>query len=129
MKKTVVLLLTFICVCSFCINTYASNEQTTFSVGNIEIVFSDESTLTYAQRNTIVEHLVQGSSNIQTYGLICNLFGHKNTTEFVTTITHCANITSPRCLEECWEVTICSRCENTETTRLTYYFIDCCPED
>ena len=130
MKKIVFLLTTIICAISFCIHPFATDTSSNvISIDNVDAIFRNDSTLTEEEKQIVAERIINNSTNVQTYGLICNLFGHKNTTEYVTTITHCAYSTAPRCLEEQWELTICTRCEYTETRRIAFYYIDCCPED
>ena len=62
-------------------------------------------------------------------GLMCTLFGHKNTSETVISVTHKYNVESPRCLQEVFAVTSCSRCGESSVERLSFSFISCCPED
>lgn len=129
MKKIVLLLMTIVLSIGFCLHTSAiETDSNRIIVDNIEVIFDSDSTLSIDQKQIIAENLANGSSIVTTYGLICNVFGHKNTTEYVITITHGANSSIPRCLEECWEVITCSRCGKTETIRLDYNYIDCCPE-
>lgn len=125
MKRIALILLTAICITCFCFNISAENSAT--DIANIEVVFDKTSELSYEQKQIITEYFVNEKNEAQTYGLMCNLFGHKNTTEIVTTITHCASSTAPRCLEETWEVTTCSRCDNVETLRIGYAYKNCCP--
>ena len=130
MKKFIFIFTSIICAISFCVHPYAINDSpNTITINNVDIIFDDNSILETEEKQLVAEHLVNGKNNTQTYGLICNVFGHKNTTEYVTTITHCAYSTAPRCLEEEWEIITCSRCGNTETTRLSFFMINCCPVD
>lgn len=127
MKKISILIITTALLFCFCINTSADNEI--IKLDNVDVIFDATSDLSFEDKQIIAELLVRGNSDIQTYGLICNIFGHKNTTEYVTTVTHCVNSTVPRCLEETWEIIVCSRCDNTETNRLGHAYINCCPVD
>ena len=131
MKKTLLFALVLALTLSFCVRISATNNMTNaITINNVDVVFDTNSSLTEAEKQLIAEHIVYGVSDVQTYGLICNLFGHKTTTEIVTTITHCVNSTVPRCLEEDWELIICSRCESiVEETRLAYSYRNCCPVD
>jgi len=127
MKKIVLIFLAAICATSFCTHISASNENPSIiSIDSVDILFSENSTLSYEEKQIIAEALLIDSPDAQAYNLLCNLFGHKNTTENVTTLTHCARATAPRCLEEEWQVTSCSRCGNTETTRIAYGYKNCC---
>lgn len=128
MKKITLIIVT-LCISFFCIQVDAIDTyDTTITIDNIDVVFDSNTLLNSNERQVIAEYLVADpSEQVQTYGLMCNLFGHKNTTEIVYTITHEVNSTSPKCLRETWEITTCSRCNNTETTLINHYFVDCCP--
>lgn len=130
MKQTVLLIFVLIIITSFTVNTSAVDiNNSIITINNTDIIFDVNSTLTNDEMLIIAESIVYGASNVQTYGLICNIFGHKNTTEYVTTITHCVRNTAPRCLNEKWELLVCSRCDNVEETRIAYSYMNCCPED
>lgn len=130
-KKIVLLLFVFTLTISCCLNIYAEGqEHHIVTVNNIDVIFSSTSSLTHEEKQLFAEYLVKGTPNVQTYGLICNVFGHKESTEIITTVTHCVRSTVPRCLEENWELIICTRCETIiEETRFGYLYIDCCPVD
>ena len=127
MKKTVSIVLALICLVGCCISASASvTEQTIITINNVDVVFNSSSSLSNEEKQVIATILTNGEPNTQTYGLLCTLFGHNNSTEIVTTITHCASSTAPRCLREKWEVVTCSRCGNVENTRIDYTLIYCC---
>lgn len=128
-NKTITLVLTLVCVLCFCVNASATNPDLHIvTIENTDVIFSIDSTLTDEEKQSVGECIVYGPDNTQTYGLMCTLFGHKNTTEIVTTVTHCVNTAAPRCLEETWEVVVCSRCDHSETTRISHHYLYCCPE-
>lgn len=130
MKRTTLIILVLALVMSFCIHASAeTSEGVIIKINNTDIIFDANSTLTHEEKQIVAEYLVNGNPDTQTYGLICTLFGHQETTEIVTTVTHCVRATIPRCLEEDWELIVCSRCETLiEETRIGYSYIDCCPE-
>lgn len=129
-KKIFTLFITVFCVLGFCVHTFAVYPTSNVvSLDDIDVIFDENSAWTFNEMQAIAKHLVYGTENAQAYGLVCNIFGHKNTTEYVTTITHSAYTTAPRCLEEQWELTVCSRCDNTESRRIAFTLIFCCPED
>lgn len=99
------------------------------TIDNTDVLFDINSSFTFEEQMIIAQYIVQDESKAQTYGLICNLLGHKNSTEIVYTITHKVNSTVPRCKRETWEVIVCSRCDNVENNLLSYSYIDCCPVD
>lgn len=131
MKRTIIIALVCILAISLCVHISASDfDDNVIRINNIDVIFDDNSSLTIDEKYLIAEYMTNTNSHAQSYGLMCTLFGHKTTTEYVTTITHCVRTTSPRCLDESWELTICSRCETIiEETRIGYSYIDCCPEE
>ena len=101
----------------------------TYQIENVTVVFDDDSQLSIAQQELIARLLVTPEYGVSQANLICDIFGHKNSQEGVSTITHKAKANSPRCLEEFFTITICSRCEATTVERDGYGYITCCPED
>lgn len=127
MRKFICILLVIVCLTCLCTNTSAANKSSNvITIESVEVIFSEQSTLTHEQKYIVAEHLVYGIPDNQTYGLLCNVFGHKYTTEYATTITHCVNSTAPRCLEEYWQIQTCSRCDNVEGIVMDSAYIDCC---
>ena len=130
MKKLSLLFVTLFCAISFCIHPFAiENSLTILSVEDIDVLFDENSSLTDEEKQIIAEYFANSKNGAQPYGLVCSIFGHKNSTEYVTTITHRVNPDIPRCLEEQWELTVCSRCDNVESRRIAFESIDCCPVD
>ena len=103
--------------------------ENTYQIGNVTVVFSDESQLSKEQQESIAQLLVNPEYGTSQANLICNIFGHKNTQEGVSTITHKVSATSPRCLQEIFTITTCSRCNESTVDRDAYYYITCCPEE
>lgn len=130
MKKVLSIFLACVCLAYCCISVSATDaKETVITVNNVDVIFDSSSSLTPEQQQIIATFLVNGESNIQPYGLICNLLGHNSSTEIVTSITHCVSSTAPRCLREKWEIVSCSRCGDIiEQTRLNYALIYCCSE-
>ena len=106
-----------------------SNVGNTYQIGNVTIVFDVDSQLSNEQQENIANLLVNPEYGVAQANLICNIFGHKNTTEGVTTITHKVFEESPRCLKELFTITTCSRCNESTVERNAYYYITCCPEE
>ena len=130
MKRIILITIAIICITVLCVHPSASaNQSFVIRIENTDVIFDNHTSLTEEEMQRIAVSLMHNEQNVQTYGLWCNLFGHKNQTEYVTTITHEVNPVIPRCLQERWEVITCTRCGNTEGTRLSYSYIDCCPED
>lgn len=110
----------------------ASADQTsgnTYQIGDVTVVFSVDSQLSVEQQEKIAQQLVNPENGVSQANLICNIFGHKNTLEGVSTITHKVSATSPRCLEELFTITTCSRCNESTVERDAFYYITCCPKD
>ena len=100
-----------------------------YQIDNVTVIFDADSQLSNEKQVVIANLLVNSEYGTAQANLICNIFGHKNTTEGVTTVTHKVLEESPRCLEELFTITICSRCDETVVERNAYYYITCCPED
>ena len=128
-KRIITLTLTIVLSIFTCINISANNiENNIITINNVDVQFQNDSCFTNEQKQFIADNIVNSSSenNISTYGLTCTLFGHKYNTENVTTTTHCAKAAAPRCLVEEWEISVCSRCEDTISTNTANYYIYCC---
>ena len=129
MKKFFVFIISAVLILSICFSSTAANIQYTYNYGNVSVIFNDNTHFSEASRKHIADMLAGengADSEIEPYGIAC-LFGHKYVTENVITITHCASDTQPRCLEEIFEISECSRCGKTKTERISYTYIACCP--
>ncbi|MBQ8432494.1 MAG: hypothetical protein IJX28_06385 [Clostridia bacterium] len=131
MKKVISVLFAIILLSNMCVFGSSANAsgENIYQIGNKTIIFNESSAFSIEEQQTIVTQLVSPEQEHSTYGLMCTLFGHKNTTEAVQTITHRVDTKAPRCLLENFEITTCSRCGETTTERISYYYISCCPED
>ena len=136
MKKTFsILIATVLCVISVTVNTSAATEtvKSTFNItaNGVEYTIEfDDTTLSSEQQQVIAEKLINGNTeNVQTYGLTCTLFGHKNEQNTVAVITHEYKDLSPRCKREQYLVTTCSICDYQEQILIVSTYIVCCPED
>lgn len=130
MKRILSILLVTILISCACI--FSSADQSvgnSYEIGNRTIIFDASSAFSVEEQQYIVEMIVNPENQASTYGLVCTLFGHKNTSETVISITHCAKATSPRCLQENFVVTTCSRCDESTVERVSYSYITCCPVD
>ena len=130
MKKILALLLAMMLSVSFCMTVSATDVENTYHYGNFEIVFEKGSAFSEETKQVIADYIVNGDDGATTYNLMCTLFGHKETVEAVTTISHKVRTTDPRCLRQRWEVSACSRCnEALGMTELSRTYITCCAED
>lgn len=130
MKKLTLIVLAFtITVCTMLGVSADGIEGNIYQVDNVTVIFNVDSQFSVDQQETIAQLLVNPEYGVSQANLICNIFGHKNTQEGVTTITHKYYPDSPRCLQENFLITTCSRCNESTVERVSYMYITCCPED
>lgn len=130
MKKiTIILMVVVLTVCSTFGVSADGVTGNAYQIENVTVIFYADSQLSNEQQEAIANMLVNPEYGVAQANLICNIFGHKNATEGVSTITHKVSATSPRCLEEFFTITICSRCDETIVERNAAVYIFCCPED
>ncbi len=130
MKKIgIILIVMILTMCATVGASADTNVGNTYQIDNVTVMFDTDSQFSDEQQETIANLLVHPEYGVAQANLICNIFGHKNTTEGVTTITHKAKATSPRCFQENFIITICSRCDESTVERASYYYITCCPVD
>ena len=127
MKKVFIALLTFLLIATFSLSAFAaSDENYIYEIENVTVVFDGDTTFDATTRELVAHKLVHGDDGIATYGFLCALLGHKYEVSGVTTVTHCVRDTQPRCLEECFTVEACTRCDDTIVTRTGFSYITCC---
>ena len=125
---TVVMLVT-LTICATLGVSADTDAGNTYQIENVTVIFDADSQLSAEQQENIAELLVNPEYGVSQANLICNIFGHKNTQEGVSTITHKVSATSPRCLQEFFTITTCSRCNESTVERNGMRYISCCPED
>lgn len=131
MKKIVALILAVVCTFSaMTVSAFAVAEETAetvvVTVGDTQFIFDKNTTEEF--RNSFIEDYTNPGSDdgAATYGLMCTLFGHKYESTVITTITHKARATNPRCLRNTYNREVCSRCDHTQDTLLESIYITCC---
>ena len=130
MKKIAIVLLTIALIIGATLSVSADESTgNTYQIDNVTVVFDADSQLSIEQQEIIAQLLVNPEYGVSQANLICNIFGHKNTQEGVSTVTHKAKANSPRCLQEFFTITICSRCDESTVERNGMRYITCCPED
>lgn len=130
MKKVISIALATILILCVCISSSANQSfGNVYEIENKTIIFDETSAFSVEEQQHIAELIANPENQVSTYGLVCTLFGHKNTSETVVSITHCVNADDPRCLQELFAVTTCSRCDESTVERTGYSYITCCPED
>lgn len=133
MKKiiSVFLVVTLFTLSATIITSATKNPTVVITTDDAEYTVEFESTtLSEEQREAIAHNLVFGKDDtVQTYGLMCTLFGHKTEENKVSVITHKVRTSSPRCKREMYAVTICTRCDYQEQELTSTSYIVCCPID
>lgn len=129
MKKAFVVILTLILLCTFSVSTLAATDEVyIYDIGSVTVIFNENDTWDATTREAIAHRLVYGNDDTSTtYNLLCSLFGHKYETKGVTAITHCVFDEAPRCLEEYFDLSLCSRCDDQLIERTGFRYIYCCP--
>ena len=128
-KVTIILMVVALAVCSTFGVSADDATGNAYQIDNVTVIFDADSQLSNEQQEMIALLLVNPEYGVAQANIICDIFGHKNTLEGVTTITHKVLAESPRCLEELFTITTCSRCNESTVERDAYYYISCCPED
>lgn len=113
------------------ITSASENPVVIITTEDAEYTIEFENTnLSEEKRQTIANNLVLGKENdIQTYGLMCSLFGHKTEENTVFVVSHKYKAISPRCKRDSYLVTTCTRCDYQEQELYASIYIVCCPEE
>ena len=124
-KKTIALL--FVMVFAFASTVNAINPTYVYQENNIEITVT-HSGLSEEKLLHIAQLLISGEphSDMQTYGLMCTLFGHKLATTTNEVVTHMVYDTYPHCERKYYHVTVCERCNYSEVELISTEKIGCC---
>lgn len=112
-----ILLIAMSCMASFALNpTYDSHE----------VIFASDSAFTEFQKQNIINHFTGTDDHaVSVQGILC-LFGHNLTTGSCQYVTHRYYASVPRCLQEIYDVSTCSRCDYTSSTFVSSTRIGCC---
>lgn len=129
MKKIIAIIMVVVslfAIMSFSAYAEEVKEDTiTVTVNEIEFTFDVNTSEEY--RNKIIAHYFdKNDEDVATYGLMCTLFGHKLESSIITTITHKAKATAPRCLRERYDTEACTRCDYTNAVLISSEYISCC---
>lgn len=130
MKKLLIVCLSLLLVGMFSVSAFAADEEIyVYDFGSVTVIFDENDTWDAETREIIAQRLAEGETgeSAAPYNLLCTLFGHKYETKSVTTVTHCVQAEQPRCLEEIFDMSLCSRCGDQQVTRVAYAYITCCP--
>ena len=131
MKRFISLSLAIVFALSLCFSTSANtNDSNTFTIGDCTVTFDEDCALTYEEKMQLAEiranHNDEHNDEVSTYGVICNMFGHKTTTETIIVVEHRVSDTQPRCVETLEDLTVCSRCDYVDIVVLSSSYIFCC---
>lgn len=94
---------------------------------HIEIIFDGDVSDEYKEKAT--HYFLSGEENEDdscTYGIICQMNGHNLETNNIKKITHKVNKLDPKCLEEIYRYSACTRCSYETSTLLSSRYISCC---
>lgn len=128
MKKLIALILVVVSLFSvMSISAYAEGtEENTISVSVNDTVFIFDAKTSEEFRSKAIAHYFNHDDGAETYGLTCTLFGHKLESSYITTITHKAKATDPRCLQETYDTEACTRCDYANAVLIGSAYISCC---
>lgn len=78
----------------------------------------------------IIENIYAHFFGLETPGdnqdnILCTLFGHKLTETTTTVVTHHVYANAPRCLEEDYNLSVCSRCDYVNQELIASHRIYC----
>ena len=134
MKKTVSVIMFLLLISAFSVCAFASD-----TTGSTYIYVKDgvEYTVDFSgssfsqDKYEIIAQRLTGTADdeVETYGLMCTLFGHKYEESTVGVITHKVRTYAPRCKDDTYDVKICTRCDHQEQTLIASTYVICCPED
>ncbi len=129
MKKIIAFIMAFVSVLSiFTFSAFANDtaeETVSVTVENTDFIFKFNTSEDFRSK-FIADYINPVDDGAETYGLTCTLFGHKLESSLTTVVTHKAKATDPRCLQERYNVEVCSRCDYTNKTLVSSSYISCC---
>lgn len=126
MKKIIITALMLLLCITMPITAYANDFfGNAYEIDNTTIQFASDSVFTEEEQLKIVNKFITDESEIAPINIMCSIFGHKYTSEIVTTVTHEVRTSSPRCLREKFNVSVCSRCGYTKTEHISSEYINC----
>lgn len=130
MKKLLAVILAIASV--FSLATFSASAENTaentvvITKGDTDYIFDADISDDLMNRYIYVIETELDCDDTATYGLMCTLFGHKLESSVVSTLTHKARSTDPRCLKRTYSVEACTRCDYTSQTLLGSTYISCC---
>lgn len=136
MKKATILFLTLIMILTS-LPVLASAEENnsnaafTYEIDGTEYTIEFSESALDAEKQEMIARRIVGLevTTIQPRNLLCDIFGHKETTEIVTAKVHKVYAASPRCVNKTYNVTTCSRCDYYEQVLTKSVRVVCCAEE
>ena len=129
LTKTFALILAM--VFAFAPALHAANVTYTYHNGNTEVRITHNG-LSEEKLFQLAQLLATGETinDMQTYGLMCTLFGHKLVKTGNEVITHMVFDTYPRCERKLYNTTLCERnnCNYAEVELISTEKVGCCVE-
>ena len=128
-KNTKIIALFLSIVFTFASTVNATNNTYIYQENNIEITIKhsglSEEKLLHIAHLLISE---ETTNDVQTYGLMCTLFGHKLITTQDEVVRHMVYDTYPHCESKYYRTTTCERnnCNYAEVELLSVESIGCC---
>ncbi len=125
-KNTFALVLALVTL--LCVVVIPVNATETEAHEHIEIYIENDNISDETKEKIITFYTNGGEEKegISTYGLTCTLLGHKLESSSVSTISHKARSTAPRCLKKTYNYESCTRCDYEESTLISKQYIYCC---
>ena len=126
MKKVISLILSLCFILSLGVITASAEEA--IENEEITIIIHNENISEETKEKLIAFYSDPESydDTASTYGLTCTLFGHKIESSSVTSVTHKARSTAPRCLQQTYDYEACTRCDYENSTLIGSRYIYCC---
>lgn len=126
MKKALSMLLAIITIIS--LTVLPASADVSSHNHEVEVIIHDESLDEETKANIVEFYTNPGDQDADSsaYGLTCSLLGHKYEYTLVTTVTHKARTTAPRCLQKKYDHGVCTRCDSQTNTLLNSSYIYCC---
>ena len=128
-KLTKIFALLLAMVFAFAPAIHAANTTYTYQVNNIEVRITHDG-LNEEKLLQLAQFLAKGENNgdMQAYGLMCTLFGHKLVSTENQVVTHMVFDTYPHCEAKFYTTVLCERnnCNYAETELNSVETVGCC---
>lgn len=132
MKRILSIIMCFVLLMAAASVVSASGETGVYEyeINNVEYTVEFEDNDISPDKMQVIAETLVGlrDGSVQTYGLMCTLFGHDLVTKAVYVTEHKVRASIPRCLRHTYHVTYCEDCDYTkEQVLISSAYVDCCP--